>query len=63
MNLSKAEDSLFNDMQRAKIREEWAIENQAALGERCRLLESEGGTAIERLPGTSAQLLLRDHIR
>jgi post-segregation antitoxin (ccd killing protein) len=51
MNLSKAVDSLINEMRRTKIREEWAIENKAALSERCRLLESEGGTAIERLLG------------
>lgn len=29
-------------------REEWSIENYAALAERCSLLESEGGTAAER---------------
>lgn len=36
---------------RIKTREGWTIENQAALDERCRLLESEGGTAAERLYG------------
>ncbi len=51
MNLSKAVDSLINEMRRIKTREEWAIENQAAISERCRLLESEGGTAAERLYG------------
>lgn len=48
MNLSKAVDALIQEMRRTKIREEWTIENQAALAERCRLLESEGGTAAER---------------
>ena len=52
MNLSKAVDALINEMRRTKAREEWAIENQAALSERCRQLESEGGTAAERLYGT-----------
>lgn len=51
VNLSKAVDSLICEMRRTKAREEWAIENQAALAERCRLLESEGGTAAERLYG------------
>ena len=51
MNLSKAVDNLINEMRRTKAREEWVNENQAALAERCRLLESEGGTAAERLYG------------
>ena len=51
MNLSRAVDALINDMRRMKTREEWAKENQAALAERCRVLESEGGTAAERLHG------------
>ena len=51
MNLSKAVDALINEMRRIKTREEWTIENKAALAERCRLLESEGGTAAERLYG------------
>ena len=51
MNLSKAVDKLIKDMRRIKMREEWATENQAALTERCRVLESEGGTAAERLYG------------
>ncbi|MHB8121573.1 MAG: type II toxin-antitoxin system CcdA family antitoxin [Desulfuromonadaceae bacterium] len=51
MNLSKAVDALINEMRRTKAREEWAIENQTALSERCRQLESEGGTAAERLYG------------
>lgn len=51
MNLSKAVDALINEMRRIKTREEWAIENQAAISERCRLLESEGGTAAERIYG------------
>jgi hypothetical protein len=33
------------------MREEWTIENKTALDERCRMLESEGGTAAERLYG------------
>lgn len=51
MNLSKAVDSLIIEMRRAKAREAWVIENKAALAERCKLLESEGGTAAERLYG------------
>ncbi|MBK5276003.1 MAG: type II toxin-antitoxin system CcdA family antitoxin [Desulfuromonadales bacterium] len=51
MNLSKAVDTLIREMRRVKTREEWSIENQAALADRCRLLESEGGTAAERLYG------------
>ncbi len=51
MNLSKAVDSLIIEIRRAKARETWVIENQAALAERRRLLESEGGTAAERLYG------------
>jgi len=51
VNLSKAVDTLISEMRRIKAREEWAIENQAALAERCRMLESEGGTAAERLYG------------
>lgn len=49
VNLSKAVDTLINEMRRIKAREEWATENQAALAERCRVLESEGGTAAEQL--------------
>ena len=49
--LPKAVDTLISEMRRIKAREEWAIENQAALAERCRMLESEGGTAAERLYG------------
>lgn len=51
VNLSKAVDRLIIEMRRVKMREEWTIENQAALSERCVLLESEGGTAAERLYG------------
>jgi post-segregation antitoxin (ccd killing protein) len=51
LNLSKAVDTLIREMRRIKTREEWAVENQAALAERCRLMESEGGTAAERLYG------------
>ena len=51
MNLSKAVDTLINEMRRIKMREDWTIENKAALSERCRMLESEGGTAAERLYG------------
>lgn len=51
MNLSKAVDSLIIGIRRAKARETWVIENQSALAERGRQLESEGGTAAERLYG------------
>ena len=51
MNLSKAVDTLINEIRRTKTREDWAIENKEALAKRCRLLESEGGTAAERLYG------------
>jgi len=51
VNLSKAVDTLICEMRRTKAREEWVIENQGALAERCKLLESEGGTAAERLYG------------
>ncbi len=51
VNLSKAVDTLISEMRRIKAREEWAIENQAALAERCRVLESEGGTDAEQLHG------------
>lgn len=51
MNLSKAVDTLIHDMRRIKAREDWSIENQAAIAERCRALESEGGTAAEQLYG------------
>lgn len=51
VNLSKAVDDLIGEMRKKKAREEWAINNQAAIAERCRLLESEGGTAAERLYG------------
>lgn len=49
--LYEAVDALINEMRRTKAREEWTIENQAALSERYRQLESEGGTAAERLYG------------
>ncbi|OGU00819.1 MAG: hypothetical protein A2079_00770 [Geobacteraceae bacterium GWC2_48_7] len=51
VNLSKAVDALIKEMRRIKTREEWSMENQAALAERCRTLKSEGGTAAERLFG------------
>ena len=51
VNLSKAVDVAIREMRRLKAREEWAIENQAALAERCRLIDSEGGTAAERFYG------------
>lgn len=51
VNLSKAVDTLIREMRRLKMREEWAVENQAALAERCKVMESEGGTAAERLYG------------
>jgi post-segregation antitoxin (ccd killing protein) len=41
----------LKEMRRMISREEWTIENQAAITERCRLLESEGGTAAERVYG------------
>ena len=52
VNLSKAVDAAIREMRRVKEREEWARENQAALAERCRLIDSEGGTAAERLYGS-----------
>jgi post-segregation antitoxin (ccd killing protein) len=55
LNLSKAVDNLINEMRRTKAREEWTTENQTALAERCRLLESEGGTAAERLYGVISE--------
>jgi post-segregation antitoxin (ccd killing protein) len=56
VNLSRAVDTLIRDMRRVKEREEWSQENQVALEERYRLLNSEGGTAAERLYGVlSAQ--------
>ena len=51
MNLSKAVDALIREMRRVKMREDWAVENQVALTERCRVMEAEGGTAAERLYG------------
>ncbi|GAC1447976.1 MAG: hypothetical protein PVSMB11_09400 [Desulfuromonadaceae bacterium] len=42
---------VLKEMRRMISLEEWTIENQAALTERCRLLESEGGTAAERIYG------------
>jgi len=48
VNLSKAVDKLIKEMRRVKMREEWTIDNKVALDERCRLIESEGGTAAER---------------
>jgi post-segregation antitoxin (ccd killing protein) len=51
VNLSRAVDTLIKEMRRVKMREEWTIENKVALDERCRMLESEGGTAAERLYG------------
>jgi len=54
MNLSRAVDTMIKEMRRTKTREEWTAENKAALAERCRVLESEGGTAAERLYGVIA---------
>lgn len=54
MNLSKAVDKLIGEMRRTKMREEWAVKNKDALAERCRRIESEGGTAAERLYGASS---------
>ncbi len=42
---------VLKEMRRMISREEWTIENQAAIAERCRLLESDGGTAAERVYG------------
>lgn len=53
VNLSKAVDTLIEEMRRRKMREEWSIENREALDQRCRVLESEGGTAAERLYGVT----------
>lgn len=53
VNLSKAVDSLIKEMRRRKMREDWAIENRVALDQRFRELESEGGTAAERLYGVT----------
>jgi post-segregation antitoxin (ccd killing protein) len=55
MNLSKAVDAMIREIRRKKAREEWANENRAALDGRCKLLESEGGTAAERLYGVLPQ--------
>lgn len=51
LNLSKAVDTLIREMRRIKSREDWTVENHAALAERRRMIESEGGTAAERLYG------------
>lgn len=51
VNLSKSVDAMIREMRRKKSREDWSIENQTALAGRCNLLESEGGTATERLYG------------
>lgn len=51
LNLSKAVDAMIAEMRRAQVREAWLLENQAALVQRCKQLESEGGTAAERLYG------------
>jgi post-segregation antitoxin (ccd killing protein) len=53
VNLSKAVDTLIKEMRRIKMREDWAIENREALDQRCKVLESEGGTAAERLYGAT----------
>jgi len=53
VNLSKAVDTLIEEMRRRKMREEWSSENRVALDQRCRVLESEGGTAAERLYGVT----------
>lgn len=55
VNLSRAVDTLISEMRRKNAREKWAIENKAALAERCNVLESEGGTAAERLYGVIPQ--------
>ncbi len=55
LNLSKAVDTMIAEMRRAQAREAWLVENQEALEQRCRLLESEGGTAAERLYGVQSE--------
>jgi len=55
VNLSKAVDILIKEMRRKKMREDWTTENREALDQRCRVLESEGGTASERLYGIIPQ--------
>lgn len=55
VNLSKAVDALIRDMRRIQAREAWNAENSEALAERCRVLESEGGTAAELLYGLNLQ--------
>jgi hypothetical protein len=42
---------MISEMNQKKSRENWSIENQAALAGRCNLLDGEGGTAAERLYG------------
>jgi post-segregation antitoxin (ccd killing protein) len=51
LNLSKAVDTMIAEMRRIQARETWLVENQEAIVKRCSLLESEGGTAAERLYG------------
>lgn len=51
LNLSKAVDTMIAEMRRNKAREAWLLENQQAIAQRHSLLESEGGTAAERLYG------------
>lgn len=51
LNLSKAVDAMIAEMRRSQAREAWLLENREALVQRCKQLESEGGTAAERLYG------------
>jgi post-segregation antitoxin (ccd killing protein) len=51
LNLSKAVDLMIADMRRNQAREAWLLENQQAIAQRRSLLESEGGSAAERLYG------------
>jgi len=51
LNLSKAVDTMIAEIRRCKARETWLHENQGAIVQRCSQLESEGGTAAERLYG------------
>ena len=51
LNLSKAVDAMIAEMRRSQAREAWLLENREALVQRRKQLESEGGTAAERLYG------------
>jgi len=55
LNLSRAVDAMIAEMRRIQAREAWLVENQEVLAQRCSLLESEGGTAAERLYGVQCE--------